>query len=140
MDPLSITASILALISTTRKVIGYMSDVKDTSKEKLALTEEFKNLLDLFLRLNNLAEEAKKNQDLPWFDGVRMLGGEKGPLELFKKALDVLANKLKSSSSAIKGAARSLLWTLDKAEIANTLERMERLKSHIHMALDGDHL
>ena len=136
MDPLSIAASITAVIGA----ISYLSNVKDAPKERLALIDEAQNWLKLFSNLRNRAEEAKKNHDLPWYDGIRMLRGEKGPLELFQKVLEVLATRLKPSSSAIKGAARSLLWTFDKTEVANTLDTMGRITSHINMVLAGDQL
>lgn len=63
MDPFSIFASITAVISATGVAISYLSDVKDAPKEKLALTDEAKNLLDLFLYLRDRAEEAEKDQD-----------------------------------------------------------------------------
>lgn len=53
------------MISATGVVISYLSDAKDVPKEKLALTDEAKNLLDLFLSLRNRAEEAEKDQDHP---------------------------------------------------------------------------
>lgn len=62
MDPLSIVASIAAVISATGVVISYMGDVKDAPKEKLTLADEAKILLDLFLRLRNRAEDAEKTK------------------------------------------------------------------------------
>lgn len=140
MDPLSIAASITAVIGATNVLISYLSDVKDAPKGRLALIDEAQNWLKLFSNLSNRAKEAKKNHDLRWYDGIRKLGGEKGPLELFKKALEVLATRLKPSSSAIKGAARSLLWTFDRTEVANTLDTMGRITSHINLVLAGDQL
>lgn len=34
MDPLSVTASIIALLQLLAKVISYLSDVKDTPKDR----------------------------------------------------------------------------------------------------------
>ena len=140
MDPLSIFASITAVISAIGVVISYWSDVKDEEKETLALTDEAKNLLDLFLYLRNCAEEAEKDQDHRWYRAIQELRRKRGPLDLFKEALERLATKLKPFSSAIKGVARSLRWTLDETEVTSTLNTLERLKSQISMELDGDHL
>lgn len=134
-------ASITAVIGTTGVVIRYMSDVKDAPKEKLAFANEAEILMDLILRRRNLAEEAKKkNEDSSWYRAIQKLGDKGGPLELFKEALEALVTKLKPSCILIKGAARPLRWPFDKADVVNALTKMERLKSHIQIALSEDQL
>lgn len=71
MDPLSIFATITAVISAIGVVISYWSDVKDAQKETLTCTDESKNLLDLILYLRNRAEEAEKDQDHPWYCAIQ---------------------------------------------------------------------
>src|SRR6266536_5323798 len=126
MDPLSLTASITALVHATVQIIQYVNDVKDASKEKRTLASEAAGLLGLLTNLKNRVEQAEKTPD-PWYSGVRVLGGENGPLEQFRDSLEKLAAKLEPSSG-IRKAGKSLLWTFDKAEMINILAKIERLK------------
>jgi hypothetical protein len=138
MDPLSLTASITALLGTTAQVIQYLNDVKDASKEKRSLASEAASLLGLLTDLKYRAEEAEQTRD-PWYTGIRVLGGENGPLEQFRNSLEELAAKLKPLSGYRK-AGKSLLWTFDKTEINNILARIERLKTLIGFALSKDQM
>lgn len=82
-------------------------------------------------------EEAQLTD--PWFTGVRSLGGEGGPLDQFKEAMEELARKLKPEAG-IKKFGKALTWTLDKNEISNILSKIERLKTLVSLALQKDHL
>ena len=51
MDPLSITASIMAVFQLTSEVIKYLDDVKDSPKEHARLVTEASNLYGLLMSL-----------------------------------------------------------------------------------------
>jgi hypothetical protein len=97
MDPLSLTASITALLGTTAQIIQYLNDVKDASKEKRSLASEAASLLGFLTDLKYRAEEAEQTRD-PWYTGIRVLRGENGPLEQFRNSLEELTTKLKPLS------------------------------------------
>src|SRR2546423_1163754 len=58
MDPLSITASIVAVLQLTSTLIEYTSSVKDASKDRAQCANEALNLYNLLFRLSSRLEEA----------------------------------------------------------------------------------
>jgi hypothetical protein len=140
MDPVTavgLAASIVQLIDTTIKVIGYLNDVKDAPKDRATLARESTSLLTLFTDLRYWVEETTETD--PWFTNIRSLGVKGGPLDLFKEAMEGLVTKLKPEAG-IKKFGRALIWTLDKNDISNILSKIERLKTLISLTLQKDHL
>lgn len=135
MDPVSLAASILALIGATTKTIKYLSDVKDAPNERKVLLQEAINLLPLFISLKNQVEEH--NHSEPWSEGLLLLNTDHGALNQLQEGLEMLAKKLKPEK-AIKKLAHKLTWTLDKAECDEILKKIERVKSTISLALQGN--
>jgi hypothetical protein len=140
MDPITVVglaASIAQLIDATTTAIKYLNDVKDAPKDRATLARESSSILALFTDLRYRVEEAQLTD--PWFTSVRSLGGESGPLDQFKEAIEELARKLKPEAG-IKKFGKALIWRLDKNEISNVLSKIERLKTLVSLALQNDHL
>jgi hypothetical protein len=137
MDPLSATASIIAILQLTGKVLGYLSDVKDAPKECQKCAIEASNLQHLLINLRYRLEQGQTGDS--WFTEVRTLSVENGPLDQYRQALEQLQSKIEVSNSVQK-IKRQLAWNFNKAEIAEILARMERLKSLVSIALEMDHL
>ncbi|RYP68349.1 hypothetical protein DL771_006735 [Monosporascus sp. 5C6A] len=136
MDPLSVTASIIAILQLTSKVIEYLNDVKDASKDRARCAIEASNLYSLLVNLRFRLEEGNSNE--PWYAAVRALGVENGPLDQYRHALEQLHPKT-TSGSGIKKMANALMWKLNKEEVTSILSRMERLNGLVHIALEMDH-
>jgi hypothetical protein len=137
MDGLSTAASVIAVLQLTGSAITYLSDVKNAPKECRQCTVEAANLQNLLVNLRYRLEEGQS--DDPWFITVRSLNVENGPLDQYKQALEQLLSKVQVEDGPQK-LKRRLLWKFSKAEIAGILERMERLKSLVSVALEMDHL
>jgi hypothetical protein len=137
MDPLSITASIIALLQLTNTVIGYLSDVKDASTDRERCALEASNLYSLLLTLRFRLEEGRSNE--PWYAAALALGVENGPLDQYKHALEQLQTKI-TSGRGINKMGNTLLWKYIKEEVTSILSRMERLKTLVQIALEMDHL
>ena len=136
MDPLSVTASVIAVLQLSSKVLGYLNEVKDASKDRAKCAVELANLYSLLAALRFHLEEGRS--DSPWFTTVRALAVENGPLDQFKQALEQLQNKFRASGKL--GTARNaLMWTFQKEEVASILSRIERLKTLVEVALQIDH-
>jgi hypothetical protein len=58
MDPLSVTASIIAVLQLSAKVLAYLNDVKDASKDRAQCEIETLNLYSLLLNLRCRLEEG----------------------------------------------------------------------------------
>jgi hypothetical protein len=137
MDPLSVTASIIAILQLSGKVVGYLTDVKDASRERATCAIEVSNLYSLLLNLKFNLEEGDANT--PWHTAVQALAFKNGPLEQFKQALETLQSKIRDGGR-LKKAGDILMWKFKKEEMDSILDRIERLKTLVQIALQRDHL
>ena len=137
MDPLSVTASIIAILQLSGKVLGYLNDVKDASKDRAKCAIEAANLNSLLTALRFRLEEGSSGT--PWYTALQALAIENGPLDQFKQALEQLQRKM-TGGSKMRKAGDALIWEFKKEEIASILGRMERLKTLVQVALQIDHL
>ncbi|KAF2732165.1 hypothetical protein EJ04DRAFT_343492 [Polyplosphaeria fusca] len=136
MDPLSATASLIAILQLSSKVVAYLTDVKNASKEHAKCAIEASNLHSLLLNLKFRLEEG--SAEMPWYTTVRALAVENGPLDQFKEALELLQTKMTNGGRMHK-AGEALIWKFKKEEVNGILDRMERLKSMVEIALEMDH-
>jgi hypothetical protein len=137
MDPLSATASIVAILQLSNKVVGYLHDVKDASKDRAKCAIEAANLNSLLTTLRFRLEEGGSNKS--WHTAVRALGVENGPLDQFKQALEQLQSNMTGGGS-LKKTKDALVWKFKKEEVTSILGRMERLKTQVQFALQIDQL
>lgn len=135
MDPLSLTASIVAVLQLTQTLTSCIYEVRNATVEQANLAVEASNLYHLLTTLRFRIEEA--GLDDPWFNEVKLLGRENGPLDQFKIILETMVNEL-SSSRKRDQIISALLWRFTKKEVESALARMERLKSLITCALTDD--
>jgi len=139
-DPLSITASIIAVVQMSEAVISYLREVKDIRKEckKLLLDLDYTRGL-----LGILQETAQDVKDAgTWGATMKILGSKGSPLGSLKGILEPLQKELGKGASA-KGLARlnkSLFWPLNKKETEDILQTIERQKSLLLIALENDHI
>ncbi|KAI4087071.1 MAG: hypothetical protein L6R37_008361 [Teloschistes peruensis] len=136
MDPLSVAASIIAVLQLSAKVLSYLNDVNDTSKDRAQCAIEASNLHSLLSTLSFRLEGGDASQ--PWYIAVRALAVENGPLDQFKQALETLQAKM-TDGGRLKKAGEALMWRFKKEDIASIMARMERLKTLIEIALQMDH-
>jgi hypothetical protein len=137
MDPLSPTASIIAILQLSAKVLSYLNDVKDASKGRAQCAIEASNIHNLLTNLRFRIEEGHGHH--PWFTVVQELAVKNGPLDQFKQALETLQSKL-TDGGRLKKAGEALMWKFRKEEVDAILARMERLKVLTEIALQMDHL
>jgi hypothetical protein len=79
MDPLSFTASVIAILKLTSDVTKYLHDVKDALKECRQYTIEASNLYHLLTNLRYRLEDATKGDS--WYIALRALNVENRPLD-----------------------------------------------------------
>ncbi|KAI9702255.1 MAG: hypothetical protein M1820_006187 [Bogoriella megaspora] len=137
MDPLSITASVVAIIQFTGPVVQYLNDIKDAPKECRHSIIEVSNLNTLLLTLDNRVQESDPSR--PWHAAVHALAVPGGPLSQYKQALGDLAARLQRRSAFGK-IKMTLTWAFVKDEIERLIARIERLKSLITIAIESDHI
>lgn len=130
-------ASVIAVLQLSAKVLSYLNDVKDSSKDRMQCAIEASNLHSLLLALRFRLEGGDGTRE--WYTAVRSLAVENGPLDQFKQALETLCHKM-TDGGRLQKAGEALLWKFKKEEITKILTQMERLKSLIGIALENDHL
>jgi hypothetical protein len=136
-DPLSVSASIVALLSITSTVVQYINDMRHASPERLRLRDEISSTSFLLYMLKDRACQEKTNP--AWLSTVAVLGLPNGPLDHFRAALDSLASKLKPTKGMDK-VAQCVLWPFHKEEIVSLLSTIERQKLCFELALQNDHM
>jgi hypothetical protein len=137
MDPLSVTASIIAILQLSGKVLTYLNDVKDASQDRARCAIEASNLHSLLFNLRFHLEKGVLDQS--WYTAVRALAVENGPLDQFKDALEMLQAKI-TDRGRLGKVGKALTWNFKKEEMAYIFTRIERLKSLVDLALNTDHL
>ncbi|KAK3722787.1 hypothetical protein LTR37_002359 [Vermiconidia calcicola] len=135
-EPLSIAASIIALIQITNSAVGYLYSVRGASREREAMISEATNLLGLLNGLRFRVESS--NPDNEWFHALRGLATENGALDQCKQALELLLEKLAPSHEKRK-MKDALGWRFKQNEVDCILERLGGLSSLVNVALEEDH-
>ena len=140
MDPISalgLAASIIQIIDATTTTIKYLNDVKAAPKDRAQLAQEATSILVLLTQLRYRLEGADSED--PWYNGIRRLGTDNGPLQQLHDTMVSLADKLEPKSG-IKTVGKALLWSLEKRECTELLSKIQRLNVLISLALQDDHL
>ncbi|KAL8897484.1 MAG: hypothetical protein Q9207_007196 [Kuettlingeria erythrocarpa] len=134
MEVVGLVAAVAQLIDVTTKTIKYINSVKDASPDRLRVGREASGLLQLLWDLRSQVDANKSDE---WSRGVQSLDLEHGPIDQLREALEQLAKKLKPKKG-LKGTLRAFVWTLDKAYAQEILGKIERVKSCIVLAMQGD--
>jgi adenylosuccinate lyase len=131
-EPLSVAASILAVIQVSAAVVRSLGDLKDIPQDVRRLQKEIDTLHSVLLpvleRLNTPEEEHPA--------AVQLLGAQ-GPLEEFRTLLEHLKKKL-APVAGLNKARRVVTWQFQKGEIRNILGTIERQKSLFVLALQSE--
>ena len=137
-DPLSVTASIVALLELSAKVIVYLSDVKNGSEDRGKVLSEIASVNCILYSLQEKAHEDKQND--AWSSTFQSLDVAKGPLDQIRTALESLSKKLAPPSTSLKRVHKAMTWPFQKGEIKEILERIERAKALLNLARQNDHM
>ena len=135
MDPLSLSASIVAVLQMTGKLLSYLNDVRNTTKDQAQLAVEASNIYGLLTALRFRVEQS--NAYDPWFSAVRNLATENGPLDQAKEALKRLISKAEPCQG-IQKLGRQLMWKFEKSEMRDVLDKIERIKTLVNISLTDD--
>jgi len=131
MDPLSISASIVALVQFTGTIIGYITNAKGASDERTRILEELKNVHYILYQLKDQVEASQFDQPSVTLTSLHT------PLAQFKKVLVQLEKKLRPTEGFGK-IGKVLTWHFDKDEVKEILFMVERYKSLFSIALQTE--
>ena len=134
-DPLSVTASIVAVLQLTAVVTKYIQELRGASKDAGKLLLELSSLRGIISGLEDLA-----NSDEAWIETSKALVARpNGPISRLEYDLKALRSKLEPAVG-IKKIQKSLTWPFKQEEIRSILDRIERLKGLFMLALEMDHI
>ncbi|KAJ9663080.1 hypothetical protein H2198_001072 [Neophaeococcomyces mojaviensis] len=134
-DPLSVAASIIAVIQVTSQVVVFINEVRNAPKEQVQIAIEASNLLSLLTRLRYRVDEAQANE--PWFEQVRKLGVKDGPLDQCASVLHEITSNIEKLQSSNK-VRSAIMWKFKKEDFEEMRRVIERLLSMVKFALEDD--
>ena len=136
-DPLSLSASIIAILSLSATIVQYLNNVKTATKDRQSILHEVASATYLLTLFKDLAEQAQWGE--AWSVTVASLATPNGPLEQFKMALERLATKLKPLSG-IQKVRKAFDWPFEKEEVKDILGIIERQKTLFSLAIQNDNM
>lgn len=135
-DPLSLTASIIAVIEISTGVLScsyrYVSKVRGAENDVIKLINAVTGLKGILSDLRGLIETESDN--VP-----HRLKTLEGPLEICTELLKELYSKLGPAPQEVK-LFKALVWPFKEKELLSILERLEKQKSTMILVLAGDNL
>ena len=140
MDPLSISAAIVAVVQISGAIVylcyDYRTGAKDGAKEAIRITEELKSLQDVLERLLKLAEleVARGSSRLQTLQPLVEPGGV---LIRCQDDLSALQHKL-APETGMKMLMKRLKWPLTEKEVKKAIENVARTRETISLALITD--
>ena len=137
MDPLSVSASIVALLQLSSTVINYLSDVKGGPKDLQSIRLEISSILSLLITLQDQADQATAGDACS--PTLRSLNVPNGPFQQFHSVLERLASRL-APVEGWKKVGKAFKWPFEKEEMHDILNTIERLKTLLSLARQHDHI
>ena len=151
MDPLSVAASIIALLQAANAVISvcydYRSALTNSPWALVKAIEEVRDLRNVLESLEGLANQLQKEgSDADTrFSTLRLLcSDESGPLQSCQVELDKLQKKLLSPkwSQQLGRKRRALIqafgWQVKDSDVRRSLQELGRYKATLNLALSTD--
>lgn len=135
MDPLSVTAGIIAVLQLTTTLTKYITDAHAATKEQALVAIEASNLYGLLTSLR--LRVAVERHDDPWLGQVKTLAAENGTSRSVQEHVTKGGGPLPSSRRRDR-IRSALTWTFTKTEVDQLLGQIERMKTLINCALTKD--
>lgn len=137
-ETLGVVSGIIAVADLTYTVLGYLKSVHDAGKDIQDYNCEAPNFAELLTSLAlHVAQSGGQNGE-PWFESVQSL--QRGPMQQYQTAIETFKEKVAPGTGLREKLTQRITWKFVKDDVKEILEKMERLKSLIVIALQKDHL
>jgi hypothetical protein len=140
MDPLSLTASAIAILQISGVIINtcydYRIRVKNAAKDASRIINELNGLRTVIDSLFQLLED-ECNEKVIQNSALGKLAEADGPLTRCETCLKELAKKLEPKAGW-RAARDAILWPLREPEMMKTLQDIGSTKSTVQLALAAD--
>ena len=150
MDPLSITAGIIALLQASNAIVSIAYSYKSLLRKEQPsqfskFIDEVHCLRDVLETLADLAIEAergKANSSRAHIPALKLLCQPSGILDQGLEKLEKLEERLKPPSYSQSGRKRAIFevlsWPIKEAETAKIIEDIAKLKLSLSLAMSAD--
>ncbi|KAJ9131303.1 Ankyrin repeat domain-containing protein 50 [Pleurostoma richardsiae] len=135
MDPLSATASVIAVLELSSKVVKYIKSTAGATKERKSLRDELRACEHILQQLKDEADDS--DEGAAWLETIKALESPGAPLGRLWVALCRVKVKLLPQDGTKKILA-DLKWPFDVQEIKKILVTIEREKSLLQLALTNN--
>lgn len=153
MEPLSVTASIIAVLQAANAVVSvcydYSAAVKNSPWELSRIIEEvtsLRNVLEALVQFAKKAETADPVAEtkLPTLKLLCESNSKPGPLDNCLEELRCLLGKLNfpkwagADGSKRRAFIQAISWPLQEGETTKTLDKISRFKATLNLAVTMD--
>ena len=143
MDPLSVSASIIAILQMTGSVVQYINGVRGSPTERERFLTELNGINIILLQIQDPLEEAEQaaepGEAARWSETLQSLSQPNSPLKQLEQVLRTLESKLAPACGA-RGIKKALTWPFQKEEVKELIATIERQKTLLNLARQNDHL
>jgi hypothetical protein len=135
-DPLSITASIVALLQLTQRVLEFCVSARGANNERSSISNELISTQDVLYQLLQTAAINAKDGSTRTLAMIHTAGG---PLDQYSECLEALRSKL-APEREVRKAIAAFKWPFRRDEVLAVVAKIERLKSLFALAQQEDHM
>ena len=137
-DPISLTASLIAVLQLSADATKYLKDIRHGSADRVRLRDELRNATCLLEMLKDRAEDPDdETTGALKPTAISSLTANDGPLALFKSVLEGIIAKL-VPQDRLRKLAQPLVWPFNRKDVSDMLDVLERLKSHFTLIMQND--
>ncbi|KAK2037850.1 ankyrin [Colletotrichum somersetense] len=129
MEAFGFAASIITIVDTSWKIVGYLEGVKHGGKSRRLLLEQVTLLWLVFQRLKEEIDLPKgRLADEPWVEPLKILDGPSGIAAQIREQLNELELQLTTTKGRFGEAMSTLRWPFQEKEATRIVSRLEELK------------
>ncbi|KAJ7592291.1 ankyrin repeat-containing domain protein [Mycena floridula] len=136
MEAVGFVASIVALLDAANTLFEYVKDVKDGPSDRAELQRSLAPVPGLLASLRAQFESTAPGNS--WSTETCKLAAKNGPFDQLSAVFKHIETKLQIPATRTAKIIQTLKWTLDKADIADLLLKVERVKTFIILAIQND--
>lgn len=133
MDIVSDVAAVVALVESTKKIVGFIQDLKDAKDDRAKIVRELQGCAGI-LGMIAVTVQQDAQQSLPNLASLVFPGG---PLEQYKKDIEELVPKL-TTAHGVSDLAKRCKFIASKKDIQDTLTALEHYKNTFIICINLD--
>ncbi|KAI9713974.1 MAG: hypothetical protein M1820_000704 [Bogoriella megaspora] len=141
MDPVTTAIGLVGVVTqvvdSAKKLKGYIHDFQCAPKEKSMLSQEAAFLLALLELLRNGINNASPSPSDSWIQSIQQLAMPGGYFDQIMSFVKKVEQKSRISSNPAKLISQRLKWTLDKQDIQELHDNIDRFIIRVTLALQG---